>query len=56
MDEHLFVLEEEKNIFLARLFSAQRGKVGKMPANKHICHASGIYREIMANNGKYWQI
>ena len=33
--------------------------VGKMPANKHICHASGIYRkyrEIMANNGKYWQI
>ena len=32
------------------------GKVGKMPANKHICHASGIYREIMENNGKYWQI
>ena len=31
-------------------------KVGKMPANKHICHASGIYREIMANKGKYWQI
>ena len=31
-------------------------KVGKMPANKHICHASGIYREISGNNGKYWQI
>ena len=27
-------------------------KVGKMPANKHICHASGIYREIPGNNGK----
>ena len=27
-------------------------KVGKMPANKHICHASGIYREIPENNGK----
>ena len=24
-----------------------------MPANKHICHASGIYREIMDNTGKY---
>ena len=24
-----------------------------MPANKHICHASGIYREIMENSGKY---
>ena len=27
-----------------------------MPANKHICHASGIYREIpgiMGNTGKY---
>ena len=22
-----------------------------MPANKHICHASGIYREIPGNNG-----
>ena len=33
-----------------------RSKVGKMLANKHICHASGIYREISANNGKYWQI
>ena len=28
-------------------------KVGKMPANKHICHASGIYPE---NTGKYWEI
>ena len=24
-----------------------------MPANKHICHPSGIYREIMGNTGKY---
>ena len=24
-----------------------------MPTNKHICHASGIYREIMENTGKY---
>ena len=24
-----------------------------MPANKHICHVSGIYREIMENTGKY---
>ena len=36
--------------------SAQR-KVGKMPANKHICHASGKftgkYRQIMENTGKY---
>ena len=24
-----------------------------MPANKHICHASGIYREIPGNTGKY---
>ena len=31
-------------------------KVDKMPANKHICHASGIYWEILAYNGKYWQI
>ena len=31
-------------------------KVGKVPANKHICHASGIYWDILANNGKYWQI
>ena len=30
-----------------------RCKVGKMPSNKHICHASGIYREIMENTGKY---
>ena len=30
-----------------------RNKVGKMPANKHVCHASGIYREIMGNTGKY---
>ena len=30
-----------------------KSKVGKMPANKHICHASGIYR---GNTGKYWQI
>ena len=27
-------------------------KVGKMPANKHICHASGIYLEIPGNTGK----
>ena len=38
------------------IFYGDLVKVGKMPANKHICHASGIYREIMANNGKYWQI
>ena len=25
-----------------------------MPANKHICHAGGIYREIPGNNGKYY--
>ena len=31
-------------------------KVGKMPANKHICHASGIYQEILRNNGKKWEI
>ena len=31
-------------------------KVGKMPANKHICHASGIYREIPGINGKKWKI
>ena len=24
-----------------------------MPANKHICYAGGIYREIMENTGKY---
>ena len=27
-------------------------KVDKMPANKHICHASGIYRDIPGNTGK----
>ena len=24
-----------------------------MPANKYICHASGIYQEIQGNTGKY---
>ena len=24
-----------------------------MPANKHVCHASGIYRVIMENTGEY---
>ena len=33
-----------------------KDKDGKMPANKHICHASGFYQEMMANSGKYWQI
>ena len=23
-----------------------------MPTNKHICHASGIYQEVMGNTGK----
>ena len=32
--------------------SCTEAKVGKMPANKHICHASGIYGEIPGNNGK----
>ena len=32
-------------------FLLTTAKVGKMPANKHICHAGGIYREILANNG-----
>ena len=31
--------------------NAWADKVGKMPANKHICHASGIYLEIPGNNG-----
>ena len=24
--------------------------------NKLICQASGMYQDILANNGKYWQI
>ena len=27
-----------------------------MPANKHFCHASGIYREVSGNTGKYREI
>ena len=50
-----------KHLYLARanfdgLCIFWRIKVGKMPANKHICHASGIYQELLANTGKYWQI
>ena len=33
--------------------SVDPDKVGKMPASKHICHASGIYQEIMENTGQY---
>ena len=32
--------------------SCTEAKVGKMPVNKHIFHASGIYGEIPGNNGK----
>ena len=32
----------------------QQTKVGRMPAKKHICHVSGIYWGILANNGKNW--
>ena len=48
----------ETSALLTQIFIFLRpaGKVGKMQANKHICHASGIYREIPGNNGKYWQI
>ena len=45
-----------KQHFLCKFVYDWKIKVGKMPANKHICHASGIYREIPGNNGKYWQI
>ena len=38
---------------IVHFFSMFQNKVGKMQANKHICHASAIYREILANTDKY---
>ena len=49
----------EKNhtdIFLVQNMNRPKGpKVGKVPAKKYICHASGIYQEIPENTGKYLQ-
>ena len=37
-----------------RVSAADQG--WQMLANKHNCHASGIYWEIQGNTGKYWEI
>ena len=47
------IFSKINHILLIKQSFKVKTKVGKMPANKHICHASGIYQEIMANNGKY---
>ena len=45
-----------KTIASLNITVSSLSKVGKMPANKHICHASGIYQEIQGNTGNQWEI
>ena len=45
---HLEVADDDNFLCKYECASTWDFKVGKMSANKHICHASGIYREILA--------
>ena len=45
-----------KTIASLNITVSSLSNVGKMPANKHIWQASGIYQEIQGNTGNQWEI